>query len=179
MKTIAITAGHSNTDCGAVGINLRKEADITVEMRNIVASYLKSAGVPFITDGVGKDNQPLSTAINVAKSANFAVEFHCNAGSATAKGVEVLGNPAHKVQAQALANAVANALKTTVRGDNGYKPEDSGQHSKLGYISKGNGVILELFFITNAYELSQYDNFKWVVGRNIADVLTRIAKGEL
>ena len=52
---ITITAGHSNTDPGAVN-GIHREADKAQDMRNIVAYYLKQAGVEFRVDGEGKGN---------------------------------------------------------------------------------------------------------------------------
>ena len=62
MKTFVITAGHSNTDPGAVAFG-RKEADIAVDMRNMVAHYLTAAGHTVITDGDGRDNKSLYEAV--------------------------------------------------------------------------------------------------------------------
>ena len=53
---ITITAGHSNTDPGAVNGSDR-EADIAQDMRNIVASILRTDhGLEVKTDGEGKGN---------------------------------------------------------------------------------------------------------------------------
>ena len=51
---ITLTAGHSNTDPGAVNGSDR-EADIAQDMRNIVANILKTEyGLSVKTDGEGK-----------------------------------------------------------------------------------------------------------------------------
>lgn len=171
METVAITAGHSNTDPGAVN-GKRTEAQIVLDMRKMVAHYLMLAGVKFETDGADGVNQPLSRAIGVAARNDLAIEFHCNAAeSASAKGVEVLAAPKHKRIAQDLAKAVAETLGTTLRGDGGFKPENSGQHSRLGFISKGGGMIVELFFISNPVELAAWDAKKWLVAKNVAKVI--------
>ena len=50
-KTVTLTAGHSNTDPGAVNGSDR-EADIAQDMRNIVASILRNDyGLEVKTDG--------------------------------------------------------------------------------------------------------------------------------
>lgn len=168
-KIVTVTAGHSNTDPGAVHKD-RTEADVVAECRNIVLHYLLAEDVVTRSDGTGKVNLPLKTAIQLVKGANVAVEFHCNAGPASARGVEALAQPKDKKLAQDLCAAVNGVLGIPVRGDKGYKPEDSGQHSRLGYVSAG-GVILELFFISNAAELALWDAKKWLVGKAIAEVL--------
>ena len=100
-KIITITAGHSNIDPGAVNGSDR-ESDIAQDMRNIVAYYLRSAGISIRTDGEGKGNASLNEAVKLIKGSAIAVEFHCNAGPKTAKGVEALSQPKDKLISQKL-----------------------------------------------------------------------------
>ena len=88
---ITITAGHSNTDPGAVNGSDR-EADIAQDMRNIVASILRTDhGLEVKTDGEGKGNLPLREAVKLIKGSRLAVEFHTNAAvNKTATGIEAL-----------------------------------------------------------------------------------------
>ena len=61
-KIVCLTAGHSNTDPGAVNGSDR-EADLAQDMRNIVASILRDDyGLTVKTDGTGKGNMPLREA---------------------------------------------------------------------------------------------------------------------
>ena len=173
---ITITAGHSNTDPGAVN-GIHREADKAQDMRNIVAYYLKQAGVDFRVDGEGKGNLPLSKAIALIKGSKLAVEFHCNSSSnKTAQGVEALSQLKDKAISQKLCKAVADVMGIPLRGDRGWKPENSGQHSRLGYVANG-GVILELFFISNDTELATWEERKWLVGKAVATVLIEVANG--
>ncbi len=168
MKIVTVTAGHSDKDPGAVN-GKRTEAEIVAEMRNMVVSYLKTAGVVTRSDGVGLTNLPLATAIQLAQGASVAVEFHCNASTnGSARGVEVLAKPEHKALAQGISGAINKVLGIPLRGDKGWKAEDSGQHSRLGFISKGNGLIVELFFISNNAELALWDQKKWLVAKAVA-----------
>lgn len=171
-KIITITAGHSNTDPGAVNPrNNIREADIATEMRNMVAYYLVEAGVSVRTDGTGQDNQPLTTAIKLIAGSAVAVEFHCNsAASSTAGGVEALAQLKDKILCQKLCKAVSEVLKNKIRGEGGYQPENAGQHSRLGYVRHG-GIILELFFISNDDELAAWQSKKWLVAKAVAKVL--------
>ena len=50
MKSVFVSAGHSDTDPGAVALG-RREADIAVEFRNMVAFYLQRSGIPHELDG--------------------------------------------------------------------------------------------------------------------------------
>ena len=169
MKTFVITAGHSNTDPGAVAFG-RKEADIAVDMRNMVAHYLIAAGHTVITDGDARDNKSLNEAVKLIPKGVVAIEFHCNAATPAAKGVELLAATKHKAISKQIAKAIAGVLKTTIRGEDGWKPENSGQHSRLAYV-QGGGIICETFFITNATELAAWDAKKWLCAKAVAQAL--------
>ena len=167
---ITITAGHSNSDPGAVNGSDR-ESEIAQDMRNIVAYYLRAKGISVKTDGDGKGNLPLSEAVKLIKSSSIAVEFHCNAAASKgAKGVEALSKEKDKLISQKLCAAVSSIMGNPLRGDKGWKAENSGQHSRLAYVSNG-GIILELFFISNDDELSVWKQKKWLVGKAVAEVL--------
>lgn len=165
--TIFISAGHSNSDPGACAHG-RREADIAVDFRNMVAYYLDKANVEYLTDGTGTLNLPLRDAVKTAKDCFPAVEFHCNAGPASATGVEVLSGPQHASLAARLSKGISVDLGIR---DRGAKPENSGQHHRLAFISDGKGLIVELFFITNKDDLAAYDDKKWVVARTVANIL--------
>lgn len=172
MKTVVITAGHSNTDSGAVN-GKRSEAHIVTDMRNMVAMYLQRYGLSVITDGTGLDNKPLNHAVKLIKQGNIAIEFHCNASAnKSASGTEALAKPKDKLLAQALCKAVSNIMGTKLRGDKGYQPENAGQHKRLAYVSNG-GIILELFFISNDEELAIWDNKKWLVAKEVSTAILK------
>ncbi|SAI58889.1 N-acetylmuramoyl-L-alanine amidase LytC precursor [Bordetella ansorpii] len=170
MRTIIITAGHSNTDPGAVG-NGATEAAVVTEFRNLLAASLRARGVEPITDGQGAVNLPLRDAIRLITPGAVAVEFHCNAGPASATGVETLSQDRHMALGRALTGAVSAVLGIR---DRGAKPEGSGQHQRLGFVQAG-GIILELFFISNADDLARYQESKEALADRIADVLIAAA----
>lgn len=172
-RTIVITAGHSNTDPGAVNGSVT-EAHIVTDFRNLVAYYLRRAGVPFVTDGEDHQNLPLSQAIRLVKPGSIAVEFHCNAAAnKSATGVETLSGPEHIKLGEKLCGAIAGVLDLRNRGA---KPENAGQHSRLGFVRAG-GLIVELFFISNDHDLRVYLDKKWLVARAVSEVLIDEAKG--
>lgn len=172
MKSVFLSAGHSNTDPGAVAFG-RREADVAVETRNMVSFYLSRAGVPHGLDGKGTENLPLSRAVARARDHDIAVEFHCNAAaSAKATGVEALSGPKDTKLSAAICKAVSGALGIANRGA---KPENAGQHHRLAFVQAG-GVIVELFFITSRNDLAAYDARKWLAAKAIAEVLIRAAK---
>ena len=175
-KTVTITAGHSNIDSGAISrFSGDKEADIAVDMRNMLALYLEREGVTVDTDGEGKENQSLNQAVKLICGGKLAIEIHCNSSShSKAGGVEALANPRHLYVCQQLCKSISESMGIPLRGqDNGWKAEDSGQHSKLAYVSKG-GIILEMFFISNPDELKIWKAKKWVVAKNLAAVILKL-----
>lgn len=173
MKSIFVSAGHSNSDPGAVAFG-RREADIAVEFRNMVSFYLMRAGVKHEMDGRGTENLPLSAAARSARNHQIAVEFHCNAAaSASATGAETLSGPKDMAIGAQISAAVAKGLGIRNRGA---KPESAGQHSRLAFVQAG-GIIVELFFITNQLDLAAYDARKWLAARDVADVLIAASAG--
>lgn len=170
-KTILLSAGHSNVDAGAVAQG-RREADIAVEFRNMVSFYLLRDGVPHDTDGKQTDNYPLREAAKLARLHDIAVEFHCNAGPASATGAEALSAHDDVPLAARLSRAVAGALGIK---DRGAKPEGAGQHDRLAFVQAG-GIIVEMFFLTSRTDLKAYYDRKWLAAKAVADVLAREVK---
>jgi len=169
-KIVTLTAGHSNSDAGAVNGKVHEQV-VATEARNIVAWYLQQAGISIRMDGTGSDNRPLREAVKLVRGSDMALELHCNASvNKLARGVEVLAAEKHKTVAQRIAQAIANVIGSPVRGDKGYKPENAGQHSSLAYVQAG-GMVVELFFISNQDELDAWYNKKWLVCKAIANVI--------
>lgn len=172
MAKFVVTAGHSDTDPGAVA-NGVTESEIAEDMRNMIAGKLRSRGHDVITDGTGSYNQPLNEAIKLIKQGNLAIEIHCNAaGSTSATGVETISLPAHKTLSQRISQAIAGVTKDKVRGDRGWIDQSQSHRGKLGYVSAG-GLIIELFFLTNKQALENYQSVKWIVASAITDELIR------
>lgn len=163
---IFLSAGHSTVDSGAVGFG-RKEADVVEEFRDIVGFYLKRAKVPHMADGVGEQNATLAETIKMIGKNRPALEFHCNAGPPAATGVETLSAAKDIALSKKICAAIAGVLDIPNRGA---KPENSGQHHRLAFVQAG-GIIVELFFISNANDLAVYDAKKWLVAKAVAEVL--------
>ncbi len=167
---VAITAGHSNTDPGAVNGNA-KEADLVVNFRNAVAFYLREAGIQYKTDGTGTKNDPLSAAVKLIKGSSVAVEFHMNAAASTqANGIETIALPKDKKLAQDLSKAVADAFGSRLRGDNGWIDQSKSARGRLAFVSNG-GLIVELGFISNPIELKKFNDKYWIAAKAVARVL--------
>jgi len=167
---VTVTAGHSNVDPGAVSGKF-KEAELVTNFRSAVAYYLKSSGISIKTDGVGTTNNPLASAIKLIKGSSVAVEFHLNAaGSSQANGVETIALPKDKKLAQDLSKAVASALGSRLRGNEGWIDQSQSARGKLGFINNG-GLIVELGFISNEDEISRFNARYWLAAKAVADVL--------
>lgn len=170
-----ITAGHSNSDPGAVNGKF-KEADLVTNFRNAVSFYLREAGVQVKNDGTGSENDPLSSAIKLIKGSSVAVEFHMNAAtSKQANGVETIALPKDKKLAQDLSAAVASALGSRLRGNDGWIDQSQSARGSLGYINAG-GLIVELGFISNEAELAAYQARYWIAAKAVAKVLIEYEK---
>jgi N-acetylmuramoyl-L-alanine amidase len=171
-KTILVSAGHSTVpprDPGAVG-NGHTESYLALELRDLVADLLREKGCKVIEDGEDGQSQPLKKAIDLAKKADVAVEFHWNAGPPSATGIEVLAKPKHKDLAQALAESIHAATGLVLRGERGWKSDSSGQHHRLGFCEAG-GLIVEVCFISSRVDMDRYTNTKGHVANNLATVL--------
>lgn len=170
LGLVAVTAGHSNTDPGAVNGKV-KEADLVVNFRNAVTHYLREAGLQVKTDGTGTKNDPLSAAVKLIQGSSVAVEFHMNAAaSKQANGIETIALPKDKKLAQDLSKAVADALGSRLRGDNGWIDQSKSARGRLAYVNAG-GLIVELGFISNEAELAAYQARYWIAAKAVAKVL--------
>ena len=173
---VAVTAGHSNSDPGAVNGKI-KESELVTNFRNAVAFYLLEAGIATKTDGTSTRNDPLSSALKLIKGSSVAVEFHMNAAaSKQANGIETIALPRDKKLAQDLSAAVASALGSRLRGDNGWIDQSKSARGSLAYINAG-GLIVELGFISNEAELAAFQARYWIAAKAVAKVLIEYEKG--
>ena len=172
MKRIFISAGHSASDPGAVSGN-RTEAAVVLDFRDMVAHYLGIEGAGYAMDGKKGENLPLKEAVKLVRRGDLAVEFHLNASdNPAATGVETLSSEANKDVGSAICKVIAERLKIKNRGAKG---ESSGQHSRLAFVQAG-GIIVELFFLSNKGDLASYDAVKWVLAKEIAELLVSLAQ---
>lgn len=150
-----ISAGHSATDPGACA-NGYREADIALQMRELVAARLLEMRHTVLQDGGRCENLPLKQAVALCKGTDLAVELHCNAAAnLQATGVEVISLPALKLVAQRIARAIAAETGQKLRGQAGWIDQSQSQHGKLAFVQAG-GLIVELVFISNAADLKAF-----------------------
>lgn len=180
MKTIIISAGHSNGEPGAVAKSGVRESDLALQLRNRVATILRAdSQFRVLTDGRDGENRPLRDAVQIVKAnpTALAIEIHFNAdGQSSVKGVEVLSKPRHKLTAQQLAFAIAEITGSPLRGVLGWKADNSGQHHRLAFCEAG-GLIVEVEFISNPNALAFYLEHANEVATSLANALRDAAKG--
>ena len=101
----------------------------------------------------------------------MAVEFHMNAAaSKQANGIETIALPKDKKLAQDLSAAVASALGSRLRGNDGWIDQSKSARGRLAFVSNG-GLIVELGFISNEDELARFNARYWLAAKAVAKVL--------
>lgn len=167
-----VTAGHSFLDPGAVAADGTLEEDLMTELRDIVASKLRSAGHTVRTDGGWRHNLPLANAIALVPGADAAVDLHMNAATNTsARGVEVVSLPAQRELARTIARRIAHVIESPVRGAGGWIDQAQTARGRLGFVRAG-GLVVEVGFISNPEELHKVRSRLWVVASAIVAALT-------
>ena len=166
---IYLSAGHSNSDPGAVA-NGYREADIAVELRNMIYKELTLLKCDVTLDSNASNNLDLKSTlqkINLLKP-KLSIELHCNASSnAQATGVECLALTDKKSISQDIAKTISKTLNLKLRGNAGYQDQSVSPHGTLGFCRVG-GIIVELFFISNKNDLESYQKNKNTLAKELA-----------
>ena len=172
MSKYTVTAGHGANDPGAVAKTGETENALMTELRDIVASKLKDLGHTVATDGGWRQNLPLPYAMTLVPGSAAAIELHTNASTnPSARGVEVVSLPGQKELARTIARRIAHVLNIPVRGSGGWIDQSETARGRLGFVRVG-GLVVEVFFISNPSELSNFQAKKWQVASAIVAALT-------
>lgn len=172
MGTFTVTAGHSYLDPGAVAADGTTEESLMVELRDIVAHKLRSAGHSVRTDGGWRKNLPLPYALTLVPGSKVALELHTNSfTNPTATGVEVVSVPAQKELARTIARRIAHVLELPVRGAGGWIDQSQTARGRLGFVRAG-GLVVEVFFLSNPQDFAAYQARKWRVASAIVEAIT-------
>ena len=172
---ILLTAGHGGKDPGNTA-NGRKESDIAINLRNIVASKLRAKGFVVETDGTKSENYSLVDVLKMKFTNRLCIEIHTNAGSPQAKGVETIGVKSQAKLCKAISQGIAKTIGSVVRKDQGFfdyevwkaeRFKATGKSASLGFVRNG-GIIVEAFFQSNTQELKAYDDKAWLIAEAIA-----------
>jgi len=174
--TAFISAGHNpkgiKVDPGAVANGLR-EADLTVEFRNLVVKELLKRNVKVITD---KDDERLADYLKRIKtgSGSVVLEFHFDAAvSSSATGTTSLfGSDADRLD-KAFAKELVEATSTILGIKNrGSLSEKESHRGSLGLMRKEGIVsLLEICFISNPNDIKAYNLKKNELAVKIAQIV--------
>ena len=186
---IYLSAGHSNKpgkDRGA-SANGFVEGDMTVKVRDCIVASIKALGGTVIID-----DPSLITAETVhiwrskIKPEDIAIDIHFNvSANSKVEGTEALVPfKATKLEleiADKLTDIIGNVLETPERGKiaiyDGVKSEDSGQHTRLAWLSlPGSTVLIEFQFLSNKAAMERLLERLPVICNQIAAYLVALQK---
>lgn len=186
MKKLFLSSGHSavtgiGRDNGAVSGKYIEgvEAD---KFRDLVVEELRALGANPITDG---DNTILADTIKEFKKTatedSILVEFHFNAATPKATGVETLvpKNPSKKEReiAENISKTISETLDIPMRGNKGVKTEVESARASLGWMRlAGENILPEICFLTNPNDMASFTKNKELLAKRVANVLYNAAK---
>lgn len=187
MRKVFISAGHSSKigknqlgkiiDNGACANGFIEGVE-AAELRNIIYTELKKLG---LTASVDKDDSILADTLrafkNLTTKDSIVVDIHFNSSSAAATGTETLvpDNPTQfeKDLAEAVNSSIVKTLGLKSRG---VKTEASSHHGRLVFFRlTGENILLEVCFISNKSDMEAYRKNRFVLGKNIAEVIFKFA----
>lgn len=190
MATIFIEAGHSQKDPGASG-NGYREADLTSELRNMIAIRLKALGIKAVR--LDNDAHDLATVLKEFNPGpdDLLLSLHFNAGPPTAVGTEafVRKGTAKTSRAALIARDLVKAVhevasfplrsgSTSLALAPGVKAETESPRQRLAILHEcPNAVLLEVCFISSRNEILKYQQAKQALVNAISDVLSRYYDG--
>ena len=170
------SAGHGGSDPGAIA-NGYREADLTIEFRDLLNKELTELGAKFISD---KDGETLGAYLGRIKTGDGSIihEVHFNAATPAATGIEVVIPDRHTREefncAFELAAAIQKHTGLKLRGDKGVITEGQTHRGKLGLMRpEGINLLTEMCFISNANDLKQYFQAKEAIAKDFAIILKK------
>ena len=175
MKYISYSsAGHHNSDPGAIGVNGRREAIETMHFRDLVNTELRRLGKTVVQDN---DNETLGQYLGRINPTDkdVVVEPHFNAFNGKATGVEVLvpndANDRSKAMAKELVDGFARIMGIANRG---VKTESQSARGRLALMRKQGAVaLIEICFIDNPNDMAAYDRNKGNLACFTANVMAK------
>lgn len=127
------------------------EANIVMKWANCLRAILLAKGHSVVrTRKDAGDPAPVGQRAGIAKEygCEIMLSLHCNAADGNANGTETFyRGDEHSAKAEAINNAVVNALGTRNRG---IKTENQSQHKRLAVMAFQPCFLLEIGFIDHA-----------------------------
>lgn len=167
---IVLDAGHGGKDPGAIGLGGIKEKDLVTSTANQIASTLRAYGATVIETRSGDYFLSLDERINISNAydTHAFISVHFNAFPVVAaQGINTFYA---SNTSRALASNVQNSLAASVSlNDRGIMQADY----KVLRNTDAPAILLELGFITNAYDLSviRTAEYQQQVGEAVANGL--------
>jgi N-acetylmuramoyl-L-alanine amidase len=173
---IYLLAGHTpkglNLDPGAVALDGTKEADLTMELRNLTADVLRSKGFEVWEDD---DQDRLLQVLDdvISSESDVVCDIHFNAGPPTATGVEVIvperSTETERKFAALICERFANIMNIRSRG---VKSEAQTARKRIGVMRElGINLLIEVAFISNPKDIAMYHKTKAKLSVVLADIL--------
>ena len=188
MRSIFLSSGHGwnenlaiKLDRGASSVfnDVRYyEAKIALEFRDLLNIELQSLGhCPILDNPINTTAHTINYFKALTSNDSIVVDIHCNSASALATGAEVLipANPTdfERDLALKLSEDISSALEIKNRG---VKTELQSHHGRLGWMKlTGENILLELFFLSNEKDLSNYNIYKLHCAKKVAETLANYA----
>ena len=172
---IYLLAGHAvlnGKGTGAFGIDGFDEAVEALKFRDDVTKELLARGRAVVNENPSFDlNHVVAWLSKIVKKGDIVIEFHFNAGPASAKGVESFVDDTYTREefslAKNLSSVISIATGDVLRGNMGVKKESDSQHTSLAILSKvsaATNVLVEIAFLSNRSSVDSYrKNYKKVV----------------
>lgn len=173
------SAGHNKIGDPGACANGHQEADLTIDLRNLINKHLENLGAKFVGD---KDNETLGQYLSRIQPGNGSVvyETHFNAATPAATGVEVVIPDRHTTHEYDAAKEIASAISCltglSLRGKlkNGVITESETARGKLGLMrEEGINLLSEVCFISNKSDLDKYFAAKDAIALRIAQILKK------
>ena len=172
-KNIFITAGHGGIDPGAVG-NGYKEADLTLELRDLIVAELKDKYTVF-TDVNDHSLSKVLTWLRSLITANvLLVDIHFNASiNALATGTEVLVPDNCSILESKLATSLSINISKLLGLKNRFvKKESQSARGKIGILNiPAENILIEVCFISNKADVEAYQKNKALLAKEIANTI--------
>jgi len=153
-RNVFVTAGHHNTDPGAVQ-NGVKEADLTKELRDLICE-----GTNFFKDSDAWNlNRTILWLNSNKRNIDINADIHFNSvANRQATGVEVIVANNASSNSRSLAKLICDELATIMKIPNrGVKTETQTNRGKIGIVNvRGISILIEVCFISNPNDLKAY-----------------------
>lgn len=174
MNTIYLLAGHSLSEPGAINKYGTREAELTIELRDMVGTALKKHGIAPRTDH-DRDTLSAVTArlLQQSREGDIICDLHFNAFNKRATGTEAIVPQQPTSRELQLAAELCSTLSAIMKiPDRGVKKENDSARGRLA-IMRPNGIniLLEVCFMDNENDIAAYKSNKQHVAASIANLL--------